>query len=210
MTQISNKALALLILATLVVVVTATTLQLQGGVTGFAALDSGSVNLTIAQNLEVEIDDVNNSITFGTCTPNASAAFSVETSDSTDESNGQCNATQLGTTAQYIQVNNIGNVNASVDVNAECSNAQFLPESTGSTNFFGVRTDLGPLAQCSGTTTGTYTALESGTDLTACDLLEPASSFQMSANVTIDSDTQTNQNCGGDTTNTITFNASQV
>lgn len=205
MTQISNKTLALLILATLVVVVTATTIQLNGGVTGFATTDTGTVDLAIQDNLAIEVDTGNNSITFGTCTPNASSSFSVHTNDSTDQSNGQCDAAALSSNPQRIQVNNVGNVDAGVNVSGECAITDWLQESgtsgTSSDNDFQIST-FG--AGCASGEVSTWTSLGTS-DVQACGNLTVGNSFWMPAQATIDSDTQTTQNCAGDSTNTITF-----
>ena len=72
MAEISNKALALLVLAALVVVVAATTIQLNQlnaiGITGMPTdEESGLVQLQIASSVAIEV--VDGTIDFGSCTP---------------------------------------------------------------------------------------------------------------------------------------------
>lgn len=207
MAEISNGTLALLVLAALAVVVTTTTLQLNGGITGFATSGSGTVNLTIANNLAIEVVTENSTIDFGTCRPQTGVTQIADTN--VTPTNTTCDAAVLNSTEQRIQVRNIGNVNATVNVTGECGTQDFLPTASGTGSAFEVSTYSD--GTCAGTMIGSYQNLTNTTSLTACSNLEPQGSFWMPARVRLPGDTLLTQNCGGNpSSNTITFDAEEV
>lgn len=208
MAEISNGTLALLVLAALAVVVTTTTLQLSGGLTGYS-VDSGQVQLEIASNLQIEVTE--GLIDFGQCTPNATSAVIVNSNNTIDESNGQCTGgtVDLSTTAQRIKVENIGNQDASVSVEASCpisssSSGSFIPAPSGEGQF-NVSVYSETAGDCTGGSLSDWTPL--GTSpLTVCSNFQNTTGgFFMPAAVSIPSDAQQGGTCS---TNTITFTAS--
>ncbi len=201
MAEISNKTLALLVVAALVVVVVTTSIQLnklntlQFGPSGFATSGTGRVNLTIASSLNIEVDSNNNTIDFGTCTPAATLSPWIDSNSSVSNTT-ICNGT-AASGRQGIQINNIGNVNANVTVVGECTPAALLPEASGTSNQFQVW-----IANCTGGTQNlnSYTSL-STTPIIACGNMTTGTSggngsFWMYARVKIDSDTLPAQSCG--------------
>lgn len=196
MTEISNKTLALLILATLAVVVTATSVQL-GGFTGFAtANDTGTVTLSIDQNLEILVDG---DIDFGSCTPNSSSAYILDSSDGTTR---DIYCSGGGTLPASINVENIGNVDVGINVTPECSTHDWLP-TVGDTNQF----NLTPSGTCTGTSS-TADITSAGASPNLCTNLTPSNSIDVDAQIRIDSTTGQGGSCAGvvdDQVNTITF-----
>lgn len=122
MTEISNKALALLVLAALVVVVAATTIQLNQlntiGLTGMPVQD-GTVELEIAS--QVAIDVFNGTMAFGTCTPEPGVLLII---DSATNRTTLCEVPggQQGSEFDYIGIRNIGNVNVTLHVSGNNPN----------------------------------------------------------------------------------------
>lgn len=207
MADITNKKLALLVLAALVVVVLATTIQLNKlndfGPQGFAVdQDSGTVELAIQSSLNIQVDPVENSIQFGSCSPTLAAV--IDSNDSVSNTTVCDGAAASG--RDYIKVDNIGNINAAVNVTGDCDVIDFLPEAAGATNDFEVKVD-----ECDFGTTATYATLEDA-PIKACTNLSTASSIWLYARVTLDTDSLTNQSCGvgSDAVNTLTFDASDV
>ena len=204
MTEISNKTLALLVLATLAVVVTATSIQL-GGFTGLST-GSGDVILDISDNLEIE---VTGDINFGSCTPNSSGTYTLDSKLGDTQANiSNCDGTDnLGASGANITIANIGNIQADVTVYPECNVEDWLNPGT-----FEVDTSEGTTT-C-GTDTAGYTTLHlggSGNAINACTGLDVSSEFYLYSRVTIEPTTSDAQSCGsGDSTNTLTFTATQA
>lgn len=210
--EISNKGLALIVLASLVVVIVGTSFQIQrmNSLTGMAGTeDTGIVNLSIGSSISIEVDPNYDTIDFGTCTPNASGSYIANSSD------GAASVNCSGDTAtdQFIELNNIGNVKANISVVAECLVSDWLVESgdvgTSSDNFFQVAWEN--TADCEEGLVTTFGDLSNESTINACDNLTVGGAINMSAAVLIDSDTQNTGTCGADanTQNTITFTASQ-
>lgn len=210
MVEVTNKTLALLVLAALAVVVVATSLQLSKmndyGLVGFATSDTGDVTLTIADALNIEVDATNADIQFGTCTPWDGGAFTANSSLALagNPGNANCTGQGPGMGLDNLTLNNIGNVDANVSIVAGCTVAQFLPEVTGTTNDFEFN-----ITGCDGT--GADWTTLSTSSLNACTNVSTGGNILMWAAVTIDTDTQSTQlgACSGGT-NTITFSALQA
>ena len=193
MTEISNKTLALLILATLAVVVTATSVQL-GGFTGLVTDEGeGTVTLSIDRNLEILVDgDIN----FGSCTPNSTSAYVLDSSDGTIR---DIYCSGGGALPAAINVENIGNVDVGINVTSECSTHDWLP-TVADTNQF----NLTPSGTCAGALTTADVTLAS-TSPSLCTNLTPATNFDVNAQILIDSTTGQGGLCGVDSINTLTF-----
>jgi hypothetical protein len=185
--QISNAGLAVLVFATLISVVTATVLlagrdiPATGGLTGFATSDSGNVTLTINQSLNILVDG-NNTINFGACTPRAGVSYSCASNDTLRcDGVAGLNCTGDTSTPQFIRVENVGNVNASVNVSTSCTAAQLIG---GSSPGFAYST-----THCEGANVTSWTNLvNTGNGTLACpNLAVGGQGFRLYANVTIPS-----------------------
>lgn len=197
MTEISNKTLALLILATLAVVVTATSVQL-GGFTGFATSnDTGTVTLDIEQNLEIQV--VQGTIDFGSCSVITGQNYTISSTDSQPVIDANC--TGAGSFPTEIQVRNVGNVDADVNLSPECDLGDWLVSPSGHTQF-NVSTTGG---SCDANTGG-YVPLETASaQIVACNNLTPTSQFDLDVAIQIAPDTSTGPGCGGNNQNQLTF-----
>ena len=206
MAEISNKTLALLVLAALAVVVVATGIQLNQlgnlGLTGKATQDYGDVILTLAGAVNIQVNSSNDTINFGTCTADDNYQWisSANATSNTTVCNGPA-ADRL----DWIQVDNIGSVDANVTMEGECTVAAWLPEAGGTANSFQVMTNH---TGCAWGNTS-WVALTASA-ITACENLTVQGSLRFWARVKLDSDAGGPQNCGGDATNTIWFNATQA
>ena len=139
---ISNKTLSLVLVFAIVVSVAATFIGLysfvdkfsvQTIVTGYATSDMGYVNLSIAESLNIDVDDINHTLIYGNCTPNASGVFANLGNTAIEGvPNGNCSGDNG--TRQYIVVYNIGNVDANVTIQAECNASTFIGSSTALLN----------------------------------------------------------------------------
>ena len=203
MAEISNKALALLVLAALVVVVAATTIQLnQLNAIGFTGMPTGEgqVNLTIASSLAIEVDEALSEINFNECTPPSSGTVTFNSRDNmTDGENAVCDI-QDDSQSGYIRVRNIGNENALVNVSALDPNDWISSVSNGVETRFEMESDP---THCTAGLQDSWTDLDS-TERTACaNLGFPERVMDFFIEVTIPSDALPGE--GG--VNTITFSA---
>ncbi len=114
--DISNKTLAMFLVAAIVVSVAGTIVSLNKldsvSYTGFATSMTGNVSVTVASQLSITTAD-SDTINFGSCTPQ-SGADSVINSEDTQDTPSVC----TGFSATNISVRNDGNVNANVTINA--------------------------------------------------------------------------------------------
>ena len=119
--DMSNKSLALLLTAAIVISLGGTLISLsqlqKGGPTGLA---TGQVNISVQTNASCTIDS---NVTMG-----SSGQVLVTTTISTNSTNAGTNFTNCVSTAtcQGMQVNNTGNVNVNVTFNSTEDGAQFL------------------------------------------------------------------------------------
>ena len=179
MAELSNGTIALILLVAVLTVIGGTLLN-KGGFTGFATSDTGYVNLTINQTLAIQVDTNNSTINFGYCSPQAGTSYWCATNDSSacsgTPTNGNC--TGDTTTAQFIRVDNVGNVDANITVQSEC-NATTLIGGT-SPIFSYIST------QCNGTATTSWTSFSSAGGTNACNNLSYlGGQLRIYANVTI-------------------------
>ena len=207
MAEISNKALALLVLAALVVVVAATTIQLNQlnaiGVTGMPTQsDTGTVLLTIQDALAIEVQTGNSSIDFETCTPLVGQTIVANSTTG----GGHPNCTGDFTTGQFIRLMNVGNIPADVDVLGSLAFNVFLPTAVSGDSDFEVLFEEETASDCAGTLASSWARLNT-TNQNACSNLVIGGAIDMYARVTIPPDTEPNT---GSTTNTITFQASSA
>jgi hypothetical protein len=185
MAELSNTSLAILVFSTLIVTVASTVYFLNEEnefvLTGRALSDTGNITLAIATSLNILVDPGNESIDFGTCTPRAATSYWCASNDALacDTIVGE-NCTADTTTPQFIRVENVGNINASVNVTSSCAAADLIGGTSPALNFV--------TTNCDGTGQATWTALSSTTEL-ACDAIVPTTgAFQLYVNVTIPND----------------------
>ncbi len=199
MAEISNTTLAVLVVTALLVVVGGTLLN--GGLTGFATSDTGTVNLTINSTLAIQVAPGLGSISFGTCNPRPGASYWCSSNDtaacSGTNSLGNCSGDT--TTPQYIRVDNAGNVNASVNVTSECTAANLIG---GTSPLFQFVTTA-----CNGTGVSTWTSLSS-TTAAACDnVAYRGGQMQFYVNITVPNDASGGTGSCADAQATLTFSA---
>ncbi len=140
MEEISNRTLAVLLVAAIIISLGGTILSLnrlmpqragQGMPTMMASSDAGYVNLSIAAGISITTAD-NNRINFGSCTP-VGGAFNTINSDQGGAS--ICTNGDVGSTAaKNITIRNNGNVNINVTMTAsdvgKAHSGNFLPGAT--------------------------------------------------------------------------------
>src|SRR5512141_2097795 len=109
MAEISNTTLVVLIIAALVVVAAGTFMNF----TGFLSSDTGFVNLTVGSSLNIQVDPTNKTINFGTCTPRGATSYWCASNDSAFcDGTVASNCTGDTASAQFIRLDNVGNVDA--------------------------------------------------------------------------------------------------
>ena len=198
MTQISNKALALLVLATLAVVITATSVQL-GGFTGLST-GVGDVTLTIDTNLEIEVFET--AINFGNCQVNSSRNIILDSS----EANAGPDGTLCSNSASFpsdIQVRNIGNVVANVNVTPQCNLAGWLNSPGDGTRFNITTVGTLPGAGACTSPASNVPLEDNSTEVVACNDFSPNDEFKLDVRLSIAPDTATGTECVGN--NQLTF-----
>ncbi len=119
--EISNKTLAMLLVAAIVVSLGGTLVSLnrlgEVGVSGYATQQSGLANLTIESEVGIYLDDA--LIFFGSGALNGSLADSDQAILESNSTNSYPNGTWDWTTADNFGLRNTGNVEANVTVTAE-------------------------------------------------------------------------------------------
>jgi hypothetical protein len=128
MAEINNNTLAVFVFAALAAVLAGSLFIFGGGITGFATSDSSAnISLTINSSLNIQVNASEATIAFGACTPRAGSTYTCASND-TEICDGLVGLNCTGDTAtpQYIEVDNVGNVNASVNVSSSCSAAQLI------------------------------------------------------------------------------------
>lgn len=129
MDDISNRTLALFLVAAIVVSAGGALIALQStnnyGPTGFAV--EGQVNLTVGETLAISLTD--GSINFGECTLIPGTFTYVDSSqNNTQVNNSVCslNAGWNSTGSDFIQVWNYGNVDANVTLTSDHTSISFF------------------------------------------------------------------------------------
>lgn len=127
--DLSNKALALILVAAIVVSLGGTLVSLDklsslGGITGYATTtDTGTAQLTI--NGSVVITFVNNSIDWGTGYTNTTGA-GIQYCEMDSEGTMGANCTDFTTVSDGFWIRNDGNVNVTLELLSNTTAAQFL------------------------------------------------------------------------------------
>ena len=153
--DISNKTLAIFLVAAIVVSVAGTMISLNKlqsvSYTGFATTATGNVSVNIQSQLSITTSD-GNTINFGQCTPQSG-------SDTTINSETQPSICESGTYPKYILVRNDGNVDANVTVQfskvGKAQSGTFL-DSTESTSSIAYKVVNDSSASYSGGCIGSY------------------------------------------------------
>ena len=119
--EFSNKALALLLLAAMVVSLGGTIISLnrlnEVQTVGYATTATGTVQLNVQQALSITTTD-GNSVDFKQCTPSTGAGVTTNvTTDSLEQTGTGC-PYYAGANVSNISVRNDGNVNATVTINS--------------------------------------------------------------------------------------------
>ena len=180
MAEITNNTLAILVFAALAVVIAGSFTMFGGGLTGFATSDTGNVTLSINASLNIQVDTTNKTIAFGGCTPRAATSYSCSSNDTqVCDGSGLSNCTGDTIVPQFIKVDNVGNVNASVNVSSSCSAAQLIGGT--SPGFVYVTTN------CEGTPISSWTTFvtTAGGSMACNNTAVGGAGFRLYANVTI-------------------------
>lgn len=203
MSDISNKTLAILVGVAIVVSLLGILSIGKGGVTymtGRGSSGSGPVSFNATSEVSIK---VTGSIDWGNGRVNSDAPYATLDSDADTVVGGSWTPIQ-----QYINVENDGTVNISVNVNANGdNNANGLIGGTSPAfQMKGVSTESGSCVTLASSYTNVPNATE--TPFQICDILQyvnDADSFNVAAKVVIPSDAAT-----GARNATITFSATQV
>lgn len=180
---ISNKTLALFMLAAVVVSLGGTIMNLNQlttiSTTGLAT-DTGTVNIDIAATVSITTED-SNLINFGQCTPLSGEAAMVN-SEGTGGNQSICDGINEPTDSTPISVRNNGNIDAVVTVRTNATGAadggEFLSSDSASSSV-AIRTINDGFGSfeggCSGSVLGTYSVFNTTGipgEKTACSLLQ--------------------------------------
>ncbi len=183
MSELSNSALAMLVIGALLVVSASFLIRIDAlpGLTGRATTDTGNVSLTVASALNIQVDAGNKTLAFGTCTPRSGTNYTCATNDAVacDGVFG-ANCTGDNVTPRFIRVQNVGNVNASVNVTSSCSAATLIGGTNPTLQFI--------TTSCNGTNVSSWTTLDSTTRLACPQIVPTSGAFQLYVNVTIPQD----------------------
>lgn len=197
--DISNKALAGLLIAAIVISVSGTLMILDknAGLTGFATSQNANASVNITGTLSIYLSS--NSLDFGTGTVNSGSTSALLAYDGTTFT--ATNGTGFSQTGDIILVND-GNLNANVTIKALSDVATFIGGSSPTMEYLAAEgTEAG---SCTGTLASSYTTL-STTKSNFCDVLafaDTSDDLKLGLRLKIPSDTV------GYKTNTLVFEAS--
>jgi hypothetical protein len=204
MAEISNNVLAVLVVAAFVVVAASAAVNLFGNsITGFATSDTGNISLSINSTLAIQVDSGNSVISFGYCAPRGGVTYTCATNDAIECDNAALNCSGDTTTPQYVRVDNVGNVDASVTVVMSCSAANLIGGTSPLVQF--------QTTQCNGTNVTSWTNIPTGAPTTACANISyrGPGQFRLYANVSIPFNAVPSGSCSNNIT-TMTFAATQI
>ena len=214
--DISNKTLALLLLAAMVVSLGGTIIsvsQISDLQTGMATTPTGNVDLNVQGALSITTDDANQ-INFGDCTP-LSGENGVINSEQGKNTTTVCSGN--GNLPSNISVRNNGNVDANVTIQAddvgEAHGGSFIPSNSSGASELRYKTAdsgvSGNQGGCTGTLQTSYTNITTaGTEYTGCSVLTPGStqnSFLTNIELVVPFDATP-----GSSSVTLTFTANSV
>lgn len=178
--DISNRALAMFLLAAIVVSLAGTIIslnKLEGtSTTGFATSGTGNVSLNVQSSLSITTAD-SSLINFGGCTPLSGSSAVVASTGGANTS--ICSGFIVGGADSNISVRNDGNVNANVTVKPDkvgkAQGGTFL-DSTSGTSAIAYKTVSGGINPytngCQSGLVGSYTNFTTaGSDVAACSNL---------------------------------------
>ena len=209
--EISNKTLAMLLVAAIVVSLGGTLVSLNklgefraGGITGFATEQSGTANLSITQTVAIYLSDSN--IQFGPGIVNTSITAYNNATLLSNKTNARPLGTWDWTSADYFTLENIGNVDTNISVYAEDPDSWIGGgAATGSIPlplaWFAMTNEES--GACTGTQADTWTTLDETTNQTVCDELSSigtSNEINISVKVLIPSNAT-----DGSKTNTVIF-----
>ena len=180
--DISNRALAVLLLAAMVVSLGGTIISLNklGSVTttGYATSDVGNVSLTVEGEISLTLDTYN-LINFGSCTPTGGAPVVVN-SEGGHATSSVCPGFTVAGADSNFSIRNDGNVNINVNITpgnrGEAHGGDFL-ESASSSSAIAFRSIAGGSAGGNGCVSGlvaTYTNFTTANQIRACGNLTAA------------------------------------
>ena len=163
--EFSNKSLAVLLLAVMVISLGGTILSLNRmneiKTTGYVSSATGTVNLSVSQSVSITTTD-GNIVDFGSCSPSSGNGVTTNvTSDVLEQTGTAC----ISFTQSNISVRNDGNVNASVTINASAvgkadnASGAFLSSTSAKSSLMYKSTNAGRLTNlggCTGGTVGSY------------------------------------------------------
>jgi hypothetical protein len=165
--SVSNKTLAIMLLAAIVVSLGGTFISLNrlGGMspTGYSIAPEGIVNLTINSSLSITTDDIN-LIDFGTCDLQDGGIGYILRSNASEGGHGNSNCSIPSPSPGYIVIRNNGNLLANVSIQssavgrAEQAGGTFLPGGSDNSSLRFKIVDAGHSGNSGGCGTAFYTA----------------------------------------------------
>ncbi|MBW2991068.1 hypothetical protein KY348_05190 [Candidatus Woesearchaeota archaeon] len=190
--DMSNKSLALLLVAAIVISLGGTLMSLnklgEVGVTGGATAGSGQVNLTISQNTSCTVDT---DVDFGSGAPTSTITISTESANAGNDFTDCTGASAC----RGIYINNTGNTPINVTFNSSVNGSELLGGTHGIDHFKYLIDVSEPDSAdaCAGTEgASSWTNIEKLTDYTVCEEQNASDSLDeisIEFNVTINEST---------------------
>ncbi len=130
--ELSNRALAVLLVLTIVVSIGGTLISLNSmpsGIVGYASSANGTTQLTISALTEITLTD--DAVNFGTCGLNNSQTITYISNASNGESQEDPDSTCTGTFPDYMVLENTGNKYVNLTISSNVTGAAFVDASSG-------------------------------------------------------------------------------
>ncbi len=209
MAEEANKGLVALLVAAIIVSIAGTLVSLNklnqlGALTGFATTQQGKVNFTVSSQVSITLTD--NLVDFGTCDINNTATLYYE-SNETYSASPSCSG--LTTAADYMVLENNGNVNVSVTLQSNKDEETFINAPSSTEDQFAFMAWNDEANSCgSGLPTKWVNITAAATPYTVCsnlDFEDPSDSIKIAFRIGLPPDTVPETKEA-----TITFTASQA
>lgn len=130
--ELSNRALAVLLVLTIVVSIGGTLISLNSiprGTVGYVSSAQGTTQLTIQSLTEITLTD--NAVDFGTCNLNSSQTITYHSNASTGQSLEDPDSTCTGTFPDNMTLENTGNRYVNLTISSNVTGASFVDASSG-------------------------------------------------------------------------------
>jgi len=172
--ELSNRALAVLLVLTIVVSIGGTLISLNSmpkGIAGYVSTAQGTTELTISALTEITLTD--DAVNFGTCGLNSSQTITYQSNASDGESQEDSDSTCTGTFPDYMVLENTGNKYVNLTISSNVTGATFVNASSGEGSLYFSASNKDPSSCLDGLVTTFTNFTLAANNYTLCNNFSP-------------------------------------